>query len=41
VTHIDAHQLNKLIIILFSDIVFDTPRLIQFICRTATLKPLE
>jgi hypothetical protein len=41
VAHIDAPQLNELDITFFNQIVFDTPRLIQFICRTPRLKPLE
>jgi hypothetical protein len=38
---IDAPQLNKLRITFFNNIIFDTPQLIQFICRTPMLKPLE
>jgi hypothetical protein len=38
VVHIDAPRLNKLSITFFNDIVFDTPQLIRFICRTPTLK---
>jgi hypothetical protein len=38
---IDAPRLNDLYIIFFSQIVFDTPQLIQFISRTARLKALE
>jgi hypothetical protein len=37
VARIDAPQLNSLYIT-FNDIVIDTPRLIQFICRTPMLK---
>jgi hypothetical protein len=40
VARIDAPQLNNLHISFFNDIVFDTPQLIQFICRTPGLKPL-
>jgi hypothetical protein len=39
--HIDAPRLNHLYISFFNDILFDTPQLMQFICRTPTLKPLE
>ena len=41
ITCIDAPRLNDLSIILFHDIVFDTPRLIQFISRTPTLEAFE
>jgi hypothetical protein len=41
VAHIDTPRLNDLYIIFFSQIVFDTPRFIQFISRTAGLKALE
>jgi hypothetical protein len=38
---IDAPRLNRLYITFFSQIVFDTPLLMQFISRTPILKPLE
>jgi hypothetical protein len=38
---IDAPRLNDLYITFFNDIVFDTPQLIQFICRTPRLKAFE
>ena len=38
---IDAPRLNELEITFFNDIVFDTPRLMQFISRTPTSKALE
>jgi hypothetical protein len=41
VARIDAPQLNKIYITFFNDIVFDTPQLIQFICRAPGLKALE
>jgi hypothetical protein len=41
VAHIDAPRLNNLQIFFFNDIVFDTPQLIQFICRTPRLKAFE
>jgi hypothetical protein len=41
VAHIGAPRLNKMDIIFFNAIVFDTPQLIQFICRTPGLKALE
>ena len=41
VTDIDAPQLNILGITFFNDIVFDTPRLIQFISRTPMSSALE
>ena len=41
VARIDAPQLNILHIMLFNDVVFDTPQLIQFISRTPTLKAVE
>jgi hypothetical protein len=41
VAHIDAPRLNKLFIKVFNDIVFDTPQLMRFICRTPTLKSPE
>jgi hypothetical protein len=41
VARIDAPQLNHLIITFFNDIVFNTPQLIQFICRTPKLKAFE
>jgi hypothetical protein len=39
--HIDAPLLFHLSITFFDDIVFDTPQLYQFICRTPMLKALE
>jgi hypothetical protein len=41
VAGIDGPQLNNLSITFFNDIVFDAPRLIQFISRTSTLKALK
>jgi hypothetical protein len=41
VAHIDTPRLHKLGIIFFNQIVFDTPQLIRFICRTPALKPLQ
>jgi hypothetical protein len=41
VAHIDAPRLNYLNVTFFNDILFDTPQLMRFICRTPTLKPLE
>jgi hypothetical protein len=41
VARIDAPQLDKLYITFFNAIIFDTPQLIQFICRTPGLKGLE
>jgi hypothetical protein len=41
VAHIDAPRLNKLHITFFNDIVFDTPQLMRFVCRTPTLKSPE
>jgi hypothetical protein len=41
VAQIDAPRLKKLYIIFFNDIVFDTPQLMRFICRTPTLEPPE
>jgi hypothetical protein len=41
VAHIDAPRLNKLHIVFFNDILFDTPQLMRFIYRTPTLKRLE
>ena len=41
VAHIDAPRLDELNLILFNDIVFDTPQLAQFISRTLTVKALE
>ena len=38
---IDAPQLNNLDITFFNDIAFDTPQLIQFICRTPRSKELQ
>ena len=38
VARIDAPQLDLLSIDLFNDIVFETPQLFRFICRTPTLK---
>ena len=38
---IDAPQLNRLEIILFNDIVFDTPQLVRFISLSPILKALE
>jgi F-box-like len=38
---IDVPQLNKLQIIFFNQIIFDTPQFIQFVNRTPTLKALE
>ena len=38
---IDAPRLNELKITFFNDIVFDTPRFIQFITRTPTSRALE
>jgi hypothetical protein len=38
---IDAPRLNKLYAIFFNQIVFDTPQLMRFICRTPTLKALR
>jgi hypothetical protein len=38
---IDAPRLDDLYMIFFNQIVFDTPRLIQFICRMPTSKALE
>ena len=40
VTRIDAPRLNLLRIIFFNDIVFDTPRFMQFITRTSTSRAL-
>ena len=39
--HIDAPRLNYLFIVLFNDIIFDTPQLTQFIGRTLIVKALE
>jgi F-box-like len=39
--HIDAPRLRDLHLILFNDIIFDTPQLTQFISRTLTVKVLE
>jgi hypothetical protein len=41
VAYIDAPRLNKFHINFFDHIVIDTPQLVQFICRTPTLKPLK
>jgi hypothetical protein len=41
VSHIDAPRLHRFHITFFNQIVFDTPQLIRFICRTPRLKPLE
>jgi hypothetical protein len=41
VAHIDAPRLDDLYIIFLNQIIFDTPRLIQFICRTPKLNALE
>ena len=41
VARIDAPQLNRLNIIFFNQIVFDTPQFIQFFNRIPTLKALE
>jgi hypothetical protein len=41
VAYIDAPRLNKMYIIFFNQIVFDTPQLIHFLGRTPRLKPLE
>jgi hypothetical protein len=41
VARIDAPQLNHLNITLFNDIVFDTPQLVQLICRTPISKALK
>ena len=41
VARIDAPRLNNLYITLFSDIVFDTPQLMQFISRAPTSRTLE
>jgi hypothetical protein len=38
---IDAPRLNKLRITFFNQIIFDTPRLFQFISRRPTLRALE
>ena len=38
---IDAPRIRTLFIVFFNDIVFDTPQLTQFMCRTPTLKSLE
>ena len=38
---IDTPRIRTLFIVFFNDIVFDTPQLTQFICRTPTLKSLE
>jgi hypothetical protein len=40
VAQVDAPRLNKLHIIFFNQIVFDTPQFIQFICRTSRLNAL-
>jgi hypothetical protein len=37
VARIDAPRLGRLHIIFFNDIIFDTPQLLQFICRTPRL----
>jgi hypothetical protein len=41
VAHIDAPRLNELSISFIKDIVSDTPRFMQFISRTPTLRALE
>jgi hypothetical protein len=41
VARLDAPRLNHLYITFFNDILFDTPQLMRFICRTPTLKPPE
>ena len=41
VAGIDAPRLSTLYIGFFSEIEFGTPKLIQFICRTPSLKELE
>ena len=41
VARIDAPQLSNLYITFFNDIVFDTPRLIQFMGRTSVARELE
>jgi hypothetical protein len=41
VAHIDVPQLSTLDITFFNQIVFNTPELVQFICRTPKLKVLE
>ena len=41
VARIDAPQLNRLNIVFFNQIVFDTPQFIQFVNRIPTLKALE
>jgi hypothetical protein len=41
VTHIDVPPLNYLFIVFFNQVVFDTPQLIRFICRTPRMKQLE
>jgi hypothetical protein len=41
VAYINAPRVNRLYITFFNQIVFDTPQLIQFICRTPKLKALE
>jgi hypothetical protein len=41
VAHIDTPRLHKLRITFFNQIIFDTPQLIRFICRTPALKPLQ
>jgi hypothetical protein len=41
VARIDAPRLNKLDITFFNDIIFDTPQIAQFICRTPMSKGLK
>jgi hypothetical protein len=41
VAYVDAPQLSGLYITLFNQIIFDTPRLVQFISRTPRLNPLD
>jgi hypothetical protein len=41
VAHIDAPRLEYVEITFFNDIVFDTPQLFKFICRTPRLKALQ
>ena len=41
VTHIDTPRLNNLYITFFNQIVFDTPRFIQFISRSPALETFE
>jgi hypothetical protein len=41
VAHIDTPQLHKLSITFFNQIIFDTPQLIRFVCRTPALKQIQ